>query len=149
MPTLFARGSDGVVCIYTGSNDVVSSPTSDLSRVLFHSSLEYPAILTTTTLSVTLPARTSNTYQDATHTLFAHGRAGIPFVLGYISNMSNVALAGSVPVDMAGNGLGRWVDLGADTTNVILHEQSVVGNGLSMASRTLDLVIYVTDLILT
>lgn len=150
MPRLFARGSDGVVCIHTGDDDVVDDPFVDLSRVLFHSDLEYPSIIATYTPSVTLPARSSNTYQDATHTLFAHGQAGIPFVLGYISNMSNVALAGSVPVDLdTSSGFGRWVDLGADATNVVLHEQSVVKSGGSLSSRGLNLVVYVTDLILT
>ena len=57
MPRLFARGSDGVVCIHTGSDDVVADPTLDLSRVLFHSSLLYPSLTQTITTTITLPNR--------------------------------------------------------------------------------------------
>ena len=145
MPRLFARGSDGVVCIHTGADDVVDNPLSDLSRVLFHSSLEYPSVIATYTPTVVLPVR-SGAQAYALHTLFAHGLAGIPFVLGYISNMSNVSLAGSVPVDGNANWMGRWVTLGANSTNVVLNEDTL-GSG-AYASRTLNLVIHVTDLLL-
>lgn len=150
MPRLFARGSDGVVCIHTGSDNVVSNPLLDLSRVLFHSGLEYPSVIATYTPSVTLPLRNSNTYLDSSHTLFAHGRGGIPFVLGYITNLgSNPALAGSVPVQHdTSSGFARWVNLGADSTNVKLHEQCCVKNGSSVAAITLNMTVYVTDLLL-
>lgn len=145
MPRLFARGSDGVVCIHTGSDDVVDDPTIDLSRVLFHSDLDYPTVTTIYTPSISLPARsTSPVY--AQHTLFAHGLAGTPFVLGYISNMSNLPLVGSVPVDGQSAVFGRFVTLGANATNVILYEETVISAVLS--ARTLDMVIYVTDLLL-
>lgn len=145
MPRLFARGSDGVVCIHTGADDVVDNPTSDLSRVLFHSSLDYPAIIATYTPSVTLPAWSLGRPFYNLHNLFAHGRPGIPFVLGYISNMSNIGLSGSVPVDSVPNYYARWVTLGANATNVVLHEDNDPGVG---TARTLNLVIHVTDLLL-
>lgn len=150
MPTLHVRGSDGVVAIFTGADDVLDDPLLDLSRVLFHSALEYPSVVAVYTPTVTLPVRNSNTYQDSSHTLFAHGVSGIPWVFGYITNLGNTpTLAGSVPVqhDTIG-GFARWVNLGADATNVILHEQACVRNGSSFASIGLDITVYVTDLIL-
>lgn len=153
MPRLFARGSDGVVCIHTGSDNVVNTPTADLSRVLFHSALEYPALVRTESVSVTLPSRALNAVTLTTHTLFAHGQSSTPFVLGYISSLSNVALAGTVPIDIYSGGFGRFVTLGADVTNVLLHEYTTVpntlpGGALSTSSATLSMTIYVTDLLL-
>jgi hypothetical protein len=145
MPRLFARGSDGVVCIHAGADDVVDTPLADLSRVLFHSALEYPAIIAEHAVSVTLPARSgAQAYQ--THNLLAHGRPGIPFVLGRIANMGSLPLVGTVPVDGQVTWFGRFVTLGADATHVRLHENTVGSS--AYAARTIDLVIYVTDLIL-
>ena len=65
-------------------------------------------------------------------------------MLGYISNMSNVSLAGSVPVDGSASWMGRWVTLGANSTNVVLNEDTLG----AYAARTLNMVIHVTDLLL-
>lgn len=148
MPTLFARGSDGTVCIYTGASDVVDAPLGDLSRVLFHSALLYPAVVSTLTATITLPAVAANDDAGRTHTVGAHGKAGTPFVLGYISNLSNLPLAGSVPLDKDARGFGRWVTLGADATNVIIHEQTVCGFDNGFSSRAIVVVALVTDLLL-
>lgn len=149
MPRLFARGSDGTVCIHTGADDVVGNPYVDLTRVLFHSALLYPSVVYESgPWSVTLPALSSNDVRYSTYDVFAHGRPGTPFVLGYINNLSNVALAGSVPVDALSGGFGRFVTLGADATYVRLHEASVVTNGLSLDARELLITVFVTDLLL-
>ncbi len=156
MPRLFARGSDGVVCIHTGSDNVVNSPTTDLSRVLFHSSLLYPSLNTTISTTITLPNRSLNSLTLATHTIQAHGLGGIPFVLGYITSTTpDVALLGSVPVvtyDTYG-GFGRFVTLGADATNILLHEYSVIpgamGGATGSGTHAVTLTVYVTDLLLT
>ena len=58
--------------------------------------------------------------------LFRHGKAGTPFVLGYISNLGNVPLAGSVPIGTNDTVYGRFVTLGADATWVILHDASIM-----------------------
>jgi len=150
MPTLFARGSDGVVCIYNGADDVVSHPTGDLSRVLFHSSLEYPSVISTTDTSVNLPARTTSPSAPVytIHNLFAHGRAGIPFIFGYITNLSNLNLAGSVPLDGDPPFYGRFVTMGADATNVVLHEHTVGRSTTTYAARSMSIRVHVTDLLL-
>lgn len=150
MPTLLADGTSGVVCIYNGADDVVANPNADLSRVLFHSSLLYPTVISQQSGSTTLPAVGEKQSVNTTYTLFNHGTAGTPFVLGYISNLAavNVALAGSVPTDMGADGFSRWVTLGADNTRVYLHLQTVTRSGVSFGSRSLNWVVYVTDLIL-
>lgn len=150
MPTLRADGSTGIVCIYNGSDNVVANPNADLSRVLFHSDLLYPVVISSQSGSTTLSAVGGNQGINRTYTLFAHGQNGIPFVLGYVSNLapSNVALAGSVPTDIQTNGFGRWVTLGADATNVYLHEQTVTRSGTSLGSRSLNWVVFITDLLL-
>lgn len=150
MPTLFARGSDGVVAIFNGADDVVSSPTTDLSRVLFHSDLEYPSVIDTQDDIVNLPERTTTpaTPVYTIHNLFAHGRAGIPFVFGIITNMGNLSLAGSVPVDGDSPFYGRFVTLGADGTNVVMHEHTVGRSTRTYAARTLNVRVYITDLLL-
>lgn len=150
MPTLHARGSDGTVAIFTGADDVIDNPLSDLSRVLFHSALQYPSVISTTDTSITLPERICTSpiapFYDI-HTLFAHGQAGTPFVFGYITNMSNVSLAGSVPTDSQASIYGRFVTLGSDAGNVVLHEQTV-GQSITYAARGLTIRVHITDLLL-
>src|SRR5690606_28675325 len=148
MTTLFSRGSDGTTCIYNGSNNVVDNPKGDLSRVLFHSDLDYPSVISTRDVSVTLPARTTTPFYTY-HTLFAHGRPGIPFVFGYILNMGNLSLAGSVPLDFRVLFHGRFVTLGANATHVVLHEMSSGVNGsTTYDARSLTIRVHVTDLLL-
>lgn len=148
MPRLHARGSDGVVCIHTGSDDVVDNPLLDLSRVLFHSSLQYPAVIATLTATITLPAIGANVERNVVHTVGAHGQPGTPFVLGYISNLSNRPLAGHVPLDVINDGFARWVILGANATNVIVDEYTLASSTTGYAARSIDVVALVTDLLL-
>lgn len=148
MPTLHARGSDGTVAIFNGAEDVIDNPLADLSRVLFHSSLEYPAIVSEHDITVPLPARPTSSFTPIP--LFAHGKAGTPFVLGYIANLANVPLAGSVPIETGGFMYGRFVALGADAVHVILHDASIKSPAASgYQARTLILKIFITDLLLT
>lgn len=150
MPTLKVRGSDGTVCIYNGSDNVVDNPLIDLSRVLFHSNLDYPAVIATSNVNVTLPSRTTSPAAPffTIHTLFSHGRPGIPFVFGYITNMGNLSLAGSVPVDSDIPFYGRFVTLGANGSSVVLHENTIGRATTTYGARTLNIRIHVTDLLL-
>lgn len=153
-----ARASDARVAIYTGADDVFTNPLADLSRVLFHSDLDYPHIISIHTGTVTLPAMSADTRRDAVTNLFAHGKAGTPMVFGLLTNLggADIALQGSVPVAMNPYGFGRWVTLGANTTHVLMHEQSVAqvfasitpatGNGY--AALTLNWKVYMTDTLL-
>lgn len=124
MVKLTARGTDGVVCIHNGNDDVVDDPYLDLSRVLFHSSLRYPAVVDTQTGSTAMASVAVGAVRSTTYRLFEHGRPGIPMVLGYLTNFGNgrVPLAGSVATAIVSKWSGRFVTLGADATHVILHE---------------------------
>lgn len=114
--------------------DPFTEPRANLDRVLWHSALDYIRVVETRTFTLNLPART-NFYQDtASYTLFAHGRAGIPFILGDVGvNGEPVGFVGSVPVQMgvvnplSGNPgvYGRWLALGADFDNIVVHEYVV------------------------
>ena len=145
MPRLFARGSDGVVCIHTGSDDVVANPLLDLSRVLFHSDLLYPSVIDTIDFSVTLPARAGRGGQVLKPA--AHGQPGIPFVQAYITNLGNLSVAGSLPVqtESGASHSMRLVDIGADATDLVLSEFYFCN---SLAAITLDVRVLVKDLLL-
>lgn len=150
MVRLVARG-DGVVCIHEGADDVVSDPLADLSRVRFHSSLDYPAVVDVRDGSTALPSLTANTTRITTYNLFAHGRPGIPMVLGYIKNFGNgfVPLAGSVPLAMSSGLPTQFVTLGADATNVKLHEYTFTGATQGIAAKTVQWQAAVFDVDLT
>jgi hypothetical protein len=153
--TLRALGSTGVVAIYTGSDDApFSSPLSHLSngRLKYHSSLDYPKVIDQRVRSVTFPSRTgSGGVFTQSHTLFAHGRGGQPWVLASAKIGSNdVALTGSVPVQRAmdvtfESQWARWVTVGADSTNVYAFEYTVKPTNYVLPAITIPFTIWVTD----
>ncbi len=148
MPTLKARGSDGVVCIFDGAEDVVDDPLLDLSRVYFHSNLLYPKIVNKVSGSITLPAIGTNTERLALYILFSHGLSpNQPIVFGYLTGLSvdKVSMDGSVPVQTNINGFAQWVILGADSTNVLLHENTITHQLAGFNAITLNYVVYITD----
>lgn len=148
---LLVDGVQGKAAIYTGSDDLpFSSPLSYPDRVIFHTDLPTIGIVNTVTVGATLAAQgitgTVNYVQGAfTHTLFAHGQAGIPYVEGVItSGLSQpVTLAGSVLV----HGFRR-VHLGADSTYVYLHDLWVQTPTVAIPSYSLVMTVYVTDYLL-
>jgi hypothetical protein len=153
---LKADGATGKVAIYdytTANDDPFTAPLSHVSRLLFHSDLQYPAIIDVRTGSITLPSvGTNTTERSVAYTLFAHGRGGVPYVEGAItSGLSRVvALCGSVPVQV-GTSLGaafpRVVHLGADATNVYLNEYGSTHETFAWGSVTLGWTVYVTDVL--
>lgn len=148
---LRARGSDGRMSIHTGADDLpFDAPLSHLSRVLFHSDLDYPAILSTHEGSTTFPALGAGSRRNTKYTLFAHGRPGIPIVLGQILNLAPdpVTFAGSVPMQMSSYGFARWLTLGADATNVIVHEQILSHVNAGIAAKAINWRVFVMDTIL-
>lgn len=160
MPTLFARGSDGTVCIYTGAADVVDNPDLAPARVLFHSNRLYPKVIGKVTGSITLPAvAVGGGYHIARSTsynLFAHGRPGFPMILAtavltlqdatpIVSPL--VPMVGSVPVGMNATGYCTWLTLGADATNVVLHER-MTSNGSARSSILVSYTVRIFDVLL-
>lgn len=147
MVRLVARGGDGVVCIHEGAADVVEDPLLDLSRVRFHSSLDYPVVVETrdgSTLMGQLPAKST---RIQSYNLFAHGRPGIPLVLGYVSSLGNgrVPLAGSVPTAISNGWSGRFITLGANATHVLLHEYATTGFSQALPAQTFQWSIAICD----
>lgn len=70
--TFFARGSDGVSCIYQGDNTVIDNPQARLQDVLFHSQFRYFKEVVTGSVSVTLPGSSSNSNLNATLVATSH-----------------------------------------------------------------------------
>lgn len=139
----------------TGDLDVLANPGLHLPAIKLHSSLHYPKIVLVQTGTTTFPAITSNTRRNATSTLFAHGRGGIPLVFGELTvGGVPIAWAGSVPVqvdDASGGffGFPRTIALGADGTNVLVHENGISRDtGSNLGSIALSWKVYVTDLLL-
>lgn len=151
--TLKIDGIAGKCAIWTGGGTgPYSDPLTHVPNVQFHSDLLYPAIINTQSGSTTLPAASSG-FRSVAHTLFAHGRSGYPYVEGKITSGLGVvvALAGSIPVQqgsaaVGSNFYGRWVALGADASNVILHEYCFAGAGFG--AITIGWTVYITDVLL-
>ncbi len=123
----------GKLAIYTGDNDApLYNPGANLARLKLHSDFEYPKIIRVFSGTLSLPFVASNTRRNVTTTLAAHGvPGGIPWVFGTITLRGiNISLSGTVPIqnDSVGGspegyaGMPRTVALGADATNVLLHE---------------------------
>lgn len=147
----------------------LTAPRSHLSRVRFHTDFKYPKIVSDTTYTVTLPDRAHNTRGEATYILGAHGRGGVPFCFGTVSwTQSKISVANtsyttsktftlplfiSTPVNtlLSSSGPdsweGRMLSLGADSTNLLVHEFAVqrYASGTTFLSRTYDVRVLVTD----
>ena len=130
-PKLMADGAAGKVAVFMvdeenpHDRDPLDDPETHLSRVLFHSDLLYPIIISKRSGTLNLPARGANQdWTRATHNLFAHGLDGQPLVFGRLTNVGNgtVPLAGSVPLQTNSFGFARWLSLGADATHVRIVE---------------------------
>lgn len=135
-----------------------TDPRDNLDRVLWHSALDYIRIVETRRVTLNLPEREDIQEETESYVLFAHGRPGIPFILGAVDvGAEPVAFAGSVPVQMgtdaSGGGIGsygRWLALGADFDNVAVHEY-VVGRtlgGNNYPAVSLDITVHLTSKIL-
>lgn len=150
MAKLKADGVTGKVAIWTGGGDdgPLTNPLAHLDRLLFHSDLSYPTITDKVTGSITLPATTVK--HSISRVLFAHGKAGTPWVMGRVttSGGQKISLGGSVPIYIraaASWGLARWISLGANDTNVVLHDYA---ENTTPSPIVLDYEILITDLLL-
>ncbi len=129
----------------------LSSPLSYVSRLHFHSALEYPAVIATYSGTINLPAVSANTDYLATYTIAAHGRAGVPYVEGRINLGSWVPLVGSVMVVQQGTttpttpSFARFLHLGADATNIVLQEYSIAEQSTAYGTASFNYVIYLTN----
>lgn len=146
-------GNAGVAAIYENTNDApFASPSNYKSRVIWHTGLDYPSIVSSVTSSVTLASRSGSGIVG--HQLFSHGINGIPMVEGKLIGAGNIGGAdvpwvGSIPIQW-GLHFGdpdsnwRWVTLGADTTYIYMHEMYTAGF-TSLPSMTLNYTIHILD----
>lgn len=136
------RCSAGRVAIWTGSDYApFTDPMNNLDRVKFHSLLDYVRVVKTITRTVSLPSisaagsgQSDPGSRVASYTLGAHGMGYTPFIVGLITvNGVRQAFTGSVLVHTVAapnatsvnDMFGRWLALGADATNVYVHEYAV------------------------
>jgi len=158
----FRANALGRAGIWTGDDDApYTAPRSNLARVKFHTDLDYIRVIDEVTVTLNLPAISNVLDRVVTHNLFAHGRPGFPYILGKVraQDGADVAFTGSVPVQFGNNATSqyaRWLALGADATNVSIHEY-VMCNGISGGSPStwetydalsLSITVYITDEIL-
>lgn len=127
--TMKIDGVAGKAAIYTGTDDApLTDPRNNIARLKFHSDFAYPSIIAEYSGSLAMGATTQNARRLVTNRVRAHGRAGIPWVLGsFTVNGIAVAACGTVPVQqhLHGYGFARWLSLGADATHVIIYENAL------------------------
>jgi hypothetical protein len=127
--TMKIDGAAGKAAIYTGDDDLpLANPMAHLPRVKFHSDFSYPGIIAEYTGSLTMGTTSPNARRLVTNRVRAHGRPGIPWVLGsFIVGGVAVAACGTVPVQQhqRGYGFARWLALGADGTDIIIYENAL------------------------
>ena len=151
------RAAAGKLAIWKDASDALpfTDPLNHIDRLKFHSSLDYVKIIDVKTFTFTAPEVRGVLERVASYTLGAHGRPGIPFFIAKIVvNGVPVAFSGSVPTH-ASNGLVRWLAIGADATNIIVHEYSIQSgtagapDGMDVRpAQTFTVVCYVTDILL-
>lgn len=133
-------------------NEPLSAPLSYVSRLHFHSGLDYPKVISTITGTVTLPVMGINTLRTHEYVISAHGRAGTPYVEGKV-HIGGVwiPLAGSTVVaQLAAPSAAfvRFLALGANGTNIVIEEYSLSSSGAGFASVGIDYEIYLLDTLL-
>jgi hypothetical protein len=106
--TLKIDGENGRVAIYEGEEDLAleADPLSDLSRVQFHSDLEYVGFKKITKTH-TIPALSSGNFRSERVNLGAHGRGFEPILFAVLRGWQN---GSGNPVDLPING-GLLLDL--------------------------------------
>lgn len=124
------RIAGGKAAIWDGATDMLpfSAPRSYLSRVKFHTDLDYDGAVSVWDSTISLPSRNvlSQTYNI---TLFAHGQAGTPYVEAAIQIGGQwTRVAGHLPIAVSGRGFFRAICIGADATNVIMTDFVVASN---------------------
>lgn len=146
-----AAGALAIYDVTTGSenDNPLSSPLSEPSRLHFHTGLTYPATIATYTGTINLGVVAANGSAEVTTVIAAHGRAGTPYVEGKLAIGANtVPFAGSVLV-VQGSGLGdsfgRFLSLGANSSNILIHEYSVAYSGVGFSATSFSYTIYLTD----
>lgn len=128
-----ADGATGKVGIYTytGSDDPLTSPTTNVGSLKFHSDFKYIGLAgSAPSLSATISVAAGAKPYATTHTIGAHGKSGVPFVFGRIyAQGAWQPFVGAVPVYVAttsgvSGGHSRVITMAisVDATNVYAYE---------------------------
>lgn len=156
------RVAGGKVAVWDGHTDLLpfNAPLTYLNRVKFHSDIPYVRIVDVRTFTVNIPATTTTMAdRSVSYTLGAHGKAGQPFVIGRIVvGGVPVTFTGSVPVHQGGGVINdpyaRWLALGADATNIYIHEYTVHSGPTTTGvynvrpAQSFSIRCYITDILL-
>ena len=124
------RVAAGKAAIWDNATDTLpfDDPVTNISRVKFHSDLDYDAAVDVRTGTANMPARTVLN-GNTTVTLFAHGQGGTPYIRGRMTiGGQDIDIVGSVPISVTGEGHARFVSIGADATNVYLTDAYTSAN---------------------
>ena len=135
---LFARGSDGTVCIVEGgSDDYINNPKYNLDKVHFHSQLSYMRVPQVYYGSVSFPVRAavwrsgSDCGKDYNWSEPQYGTQYFPLVnhnLGYVPAVIGVdgseALSGNFPIQQRGLSI-RSSAIVMDTSWIYILERYV------------------------
>lgn len=151
-----AAGALAIYDVTVGSEDdtPLSSPLSDPTRLHFHTGLVYPATIATYTGTINLGSVSAGGVAEVTTTIAAHGQAGTPYVEGkLLIGSAYVPFAGSVPVVQQSGGaspsqspsFARFLALGANGTNIVIHEYSVARVDLGYSATSFSYTIYLTN----
>lgn len=156
---LKADGVTGKVAVYIVDDLAIddspfTAPLSHLDKVEFHSDLDYLAISSIQTGTLSLPSRSGTTPGTYRHNLFAHGLGYQPLVMGHLVSFEGYStpLLGTTPIRTpidrvlpATQADIRTVQLGADATYVYLHEYMLlVSTSLTYPAVDLDWRVMVT-----
>lgn len=127
------------VAIYDSAvPDALTSPTSHIGDVFFHSSLDYLEIGYEDTFSLTLPARPNLldwTEDSAKHNITNHGLGTIPFGILLVSGEQMSTLE---PLQLTGS-YERHVALGVSSTQVWIQESWYAKADMPAITRTFDI----------
>jgi hypothetical protein len=158
---LRASTPDSAVAIYqvpsltSTDDDPLANPLNHLAngRIKFHTSFPYTKVIDERVINLPLPYREGNGYvHRVSYDLFAHGRPGIPWVLGsFRIGAYDVSATGSVPVQNAIDATSPWkriLSLGANSTHVQIFEYTVCPSRSSHAqfsAITIPITVWITE----
>lgn len=160
----------GQAAIYDQSTNgdlPLTAPLSYLDDLKWHNELEHIGIVEIRDYTVNLAATNASSYSPPytnTHVIDTHDQPFEPFVYGYVTlpggvirtfSMHAAISRASYPSELAGikrHAFLRFVSLGVDGSNIVLHEWArdvFWSSGTHHAAMTIGLRVFITDLSLS
>jgi hypothetical protein len=133
---LIIDGANGRVALYSGpqSDAIEADPFTDLSKVTFHSDLDYIGF-TKITKTYTIPATSGGVFRMERIDLGAHGKAFTPICFAVLRGWNN---GDGNPVDLplAGGVLLDFYGERPDDSGTFEYEQSIQSSNIDRWQRT-------------